>query len=26
LLATMWLKFIITILFYGAAFNKAKEN
>lgn len=25
-LATMWLKFIITILFYGAAFNKAKEN
>lgn len=25
-LCAMWLKFIITILFYGAALNKAKEN
>lgn len=25
-LCAMWLKFLITILFYGAAMNKAKEN
>lgn len=25
-LCAMWMKFLITILFYGAAMNKAKEN